>query len=311
MKKHDAIILGGGVSGLLMAQRLKRNFPGIDVCIVDKPNAQIHPFHLHRPIDLPSLSELTPAKFKVNIYNGKVFKTTPTIDDINSYALKTFDRLQITNVNNVEDQVIYPVHKDEFIEAVSKGIKVEHGDIQSVDLKTKRVATMTDMYEYHYLISTIPLNVLLDLAGCEYENVGFASNPFYVGGVAMEATNMYQMVYNTDSEHHLTRATLLNDRLFLESFAPKPSSRDFDWIWNLYGVELPASFKQLTPGRIHPLPNKVRKPLLHWLTEEHDVFTLGRFGAWTFKVTNDVWEDTEFISNLIYAKAQAKNYKGE
>ena len=117
------------------------------------------------------------------------------------------------------------------------------------------------------------------------------------------------MTYNSDPDLLITRTTLLDDVLFVESIAPVGQD-DINYLIKLYGVA-PITMHEIVPGRFKPLPQHVRKPLLHWLTEEYNIFTLGRFGAWTFKVTNDVWEDTEFISRLIYSKQQAFKYKGE
>ena len=305
-----------------MAQRLLRDFPEADIKIIGDGKRSIHPFHLHRPIDLPGLDNITPVKFRVQIWDGKEFKDSPSIQDVNQYALKTFGHLQVTNINNADHQEIYPVGKKEAMKALHKDLDwIEFIDGRAYSIENNElfwnepgdeVGVDLRVLGYDYLISTIPLPDLCNMAGvdCAANGVEFESFPFYTGMVDLGySTNLFQMLYCTH-DGSITRLTLLDDKLFLEAESDVWQTTDLDLIHSLFGHTQGTRLKEIAPGRITPLPSEKRKPLLHWLTEENDIFCLGRFGCWNFKVANDVWEDTEFISKLLHAKAQASRWQG-
>ena len=320
------VILGGGLSGLLMAQRILRDHPEAEIKIIGDGKGTVHPFHLHRPIDLPGLDNLKPAKFRVQIWDGKEFKDSPSIQDVNRYALKTFDHLQVTNINNADHQEIYPVSKDRAMEALHKDLDQDmfiEGNVHTVlkeekmifYTKESSIDSSTDLncdISYDYLISTIPLPDLCNMAGVDFAKNGieFENFPFYTCMVDLGySTNLYQMLYCTH-EGSITRLTLLDDKIFIEAeHNGLQSPYDNMILRDLFKIENAPFLKEITPGRIRPLAPEKRKPLLHWLTEENNIFCLGRFGCWNFKVTNDVWDDTEFISSLLYAKSQASRWQ--
>lgn len=320
------VILGGGLSGLLMAQRLRRDYPSMELKIIDSGLKTVHPFHLHRPIDLQGLSDLKSEKFRVQVWDGTSLKDTPSIKDVNDYSFKTFGHLQITNINNAEHQEIYPIDKETAKTALHKDLDPAmfiDGRVFSI-MREDEDAHRIIFYEtedgqremeYDYLISTIPLPDLLSLSCVDYASKGieFESFPFYTAMIDLGySTNLYQMIYCTH-QGSITRLTLLNDKLFIETEVGHYVEEDIDLIYALYGSnardKLPQ-LKQIKPGRIRKLKPSTRKPLIHWLTEVNNIFCLGRFGCWNFKVTNDVWDDTKFISNLLYSKLQARRYEG-
>lgn len=308
MQTH-VVILGGGISGLLMAERLKQRMPHLHVIIIDEKQNKIHPFHLHKPIEgIPALRGLKPVRMAIGVWDGREHKNHATIRDVNAYGRKVFGFNHVTNINNFPDPTIYPVHKDNLERLLGIGPIIHHS--RAVTIKDHGVKTLDGtIIEYRYLISTIPLPNLLKMANVETA-IEFKNYPFYTAVVDIPETGLCQMIYNT-SPGNITRTTLLGDRLFIESVDDDYSSLDLDFIQGIYALadRLP-DLKQITPGRINNVPQEQRKPLLHWLTAEHDIMVLGRYGAWTFKVTNDVWEDTQFIVDIIYNKEQVNKYKG-
>lgn len=305
-----------------MAQRLLRDHPEAEIKIIGDGKGTVHPFHLHRPIDLPGLDNLKPAKFRVQVWDGKEFKDSPSVQDVNRYALKTFDHLQVTNINNADHQEIYPVSKDRAMAALHKDLDPDmfiEGKVFAVNRREKFIFYRDGDVEenplpYDYLISTIPLPDLCNMAGVDFAKNGieFENFPFHTGVVDLGyPTNLYQMLY-CPSDITLSRITLLDDKIFLEGDEEWLTTIDLDLLadyFNIVDIKKVKPLKKITPGRIRPLVPEKRKPLLHWLTEENDIFCLGRFGCWNFKVTNDVWDDTAFISSLLYAKSQAGKWQ--
>jgi hypothetical protein len=54
-------------------------------------------------------------------------------------------------------------------------------------------------------------------------------------------------------------------------------------------------------GKIIPLPDAVRKRVLHRLTQEHGIFSLGRFATWRNVLLDDVVQDIAVLRKLMKA----------
>ncbi len=307
----DVVILGGGVSGTMMAKRLELTFPQLHTVVIDRKDVSIHPFHIHRPIDLPGLNKLKPAILKTNVWDGVSFKGKPTLRDVNQYSLKLFGFLQVSNLNNMEDQTIYPVTKSDLLHLLSSKATQMEGVVTGVNLQEKKILCDSGVaVPYRYLVNTLPLPTFLKMANLT-PRFAIESHPFWTMAIDLLGTGMYQMIYNCDSECAITRTTLLGDTLFVEAMDSCLREKDLEYLVDLYHLspERIGFLKEIRPGRLKLLSQEDRKPLLHYLTERWDVFCLGRFGAWTYKIANSVWDDTAFLCDLMYAKEQAVKYQ--
>jgi hypothetical protein len=330
----DILIVGAGISGLMMAKRLSFEFPQKNVLIVDRmlsPSDKIlidsidHPFHLHRIIkEIPLLANLSPENMRVNVFDGISFKEQPSLKDINKYSKKIFSCIQVSNITNVCNQTIYPIAMNKLYESLAfpKSYEFISGIIDRISplsslafIKSKTEFTLATIINYKYLINTIPLNIFLEICG-ERSSLSFVNHPIVISSVVMENdTNLYQMCYCCDPDMSISRTTLLNKILFIErvseAYEQDYTEKDKKFLLETYGIKYESCLwkgKQIQPGRIIPLPREQRKPLFYYFTEKHNIFFLGRYGAWAYKVANDVWDDTKFICKLINAKEQSKKY---
>jgi len=312
------VILGRGISGLMAAARMTMQIPDLNITIIDRSKELTeHVFHLHRPIEeFPSLSShsgITMKKFVSSVFDGEMIKGQPTIEDINKYSYKVFGHLKISNGGNSSDFSIFPADKHKVAQALSIAkYKFELGTVSNIHLANKIIYLNGGVHaiEYDYLISTIALPILLKLSDIK-TNIQFESFPFYGATISLSKTGCYQQLISSSYDDYVTRITLMDDSLFIESKDNKLSQNDSDLIYKAFGITVnEAKFYIINPGRITPLSSDIRKPLLHWLTEKHDIMTLGRYGAWTYKVANDVWDDTKFLTNIIYAKYQSNKFEG-
>lgn len=302
--KTDILILGGGISGQLMAQRLSFDHPTLTFTIVDRGENTIHPFHLHRPIpEISSLANLKSAVLHVNIWDGKELKTEPSLMDINQYSIKIVGHIQINNLYSHGSIEIYPVvKKDLYFYDCFKD------EIIEVDINGKIVYSKTAYCQYRYLINTISLPIFLQLAKVKHD-INFTNYPIYVCKELIGKTNMYQMIYNTDKKSNITRVTLLDNELYIEAKRGDYKTNDLDFLSMIYGINNVSALNKISPGKIKPISNEQRKSFFYWLTQKYDIFCLGRYGAWTAKVANDVWDDSKQISNWIFEKEQINKFE--
>lgn len=321
MKQFDIVITGGGISGWLMYQRIKQCFgDNLSIIILDKSDElPVHPFHLHRLIpEIKPLSNIKDELLRVEIWDGKESKETPSCFDVNAYSRKIFNHLNVSNINNAKNQIIYPITIEKLKSVIVNSSVFQKSEIVNVDIKNNsinvKIGNFKEAIQYKYCINTISLPIFLNLCGLQ-TNIPFFHYPFWCSVHTMDNhTNLYQMIYNSGMESTITRTTLLNNKLFIEYCKNERAVHEYDYLKELYGIEIPLNTarRQLVPGRIVPLSNEQRKPLFYWLTQTHNVMCLGRYGAWTFKISNDVWDDTEFLCKLIYDKEQSCKYqKGE
>jgi hypothetical protein len=307
----------------MAARRVCLEFPELSVAVIDREVAPRpkHLFHIHRYInDIPGLDEATCGpmhKFVVSVWDGKQFKLHVTIQDVNQYGLKIFGtgQLKISNIQNISSHPVLPIRLQELEGRVCSGIAFSRIASKVVAINKEDHELQTSDYDvigYDYLISTIPLPMLLSLCQVKH-NLSFRNYPIWAGAVSLGYnSSCYQVLMNTDHCGASTRMSLMDDTLFIEANDDELNDHDSALIEQAFGLTVyPESVNlgEIKPGRIDPLPRSVRKPLLHWLTEKHDIFTLGRYGAWVYKVANDVWEDTTFLAKLIYAKHQSKIYE--
>lgn len=304
----DILILGGGVSGNLMTQRLKLSHSSPSYLVIDKGEKSVHPFHLHKPIsEISALSELKSEWLETNVYDGYKLKPKSNLLDCNNYSSKIYGELQVTNLLMQDSIKIYPVKK-EIIENLS--LDVHNDIIYEIDIKSYMAKGQKEIYYYKYLINTVSLPMFLKICNIKHK-FDFKIYPYMVAKVKMNKTNMYQMIYNSHSNYKIRRTTLLDDELYIESNSNVLNDCDKSFLKMMYFID-PAvriDFQHLSPGKFRYLDNKKRKALFYYLTAKYDIFCLGRYGAWTHKVTNDVWDDTKQISDWIYAKEQVDQYE--
>jgi uncharacterized ParB-like nuclease family protein len=299
------VILGGGISGLMMSKRLQDNAH----LVIDKGNQIDHSFHLHRPIPELHINP-HPAKFSLGVYDGE-FHSAPTPFHINKYALKIYGKLQPSNILNFHKQsqdMIYPMNKCELANALRPNNKnTLQANITAVDPKAKVVKVEKDGLEteirYDYLVNTLPLPVLLKLLNIvPKEQLSFS--PFAVNKISAPSTKLYQMTYCTHAGG-ISRITLIDDALYLDTVKEFTTEDDI-LLHKLYGVTTDDIQSSSQVFRFDPIDKRTRKELIFFLTQEYDIMLLGRYGSWSFKIANDVWDDTKLLNTIIEHKDMCK-----
>lgn len=301
MANYDIIIIGGGLSGNMMAKRAMSLLPNASIAIIDKGDCIDHSFHLHRPIEELNLPWVK-HNFFLGIWDGAM-RSNITPKDVNDYAYKVYGKLQpsnICNFNHQQGSEIYPVTKKALLEALSNTATTICDEVIGINPRNKGIALKgkDHFIKYKYLINTISLPIFLKLCGIK-TTLPFVNHRFNVHTLSLGySSGLYQMIYDTCDLDSTTRATLIDDTVYVESLREYTGN---DWLMlkDAFGIMPEGEPIKISPGRFDPLPREDRKNLYYHLTNQYNILLLGRYGSWTFKVANDVWDDTKLLCEII------------
>lgn len=301
MANYDVIIVGDGLSGNMMAKRAMTLLPNASIAIIDKGDCVDHSFHLHRPIEELNLPWVK-HNFFLGVWDGAMHSNI-TPKDVNDYAYKVYGKLQpsnICNFNHQQGSEIYPVTKGALMNALNNSADTWKAEVTHIDVNSKTVYTDNEegAFRYKYLINTISLPVFLKL--CDIKTtLPFTAHKFNVHALPVgHSTGMYQMIYNTSPYGSVTRATLIDDAIYVESLR-EYTGVDRVMLSDVFGILPEGEPVTISPGRFDPLPREDRKNLYYHLTNQYNILLLGRYGSWTFKVANSVWDDTKLLCEII------------
>lgn len=184
------------------------------------------------------------------------------------------------------------------LDPVERFIAPEDFHSQLLDLCAGRVAydqPLTKATFQHLpprFISTIPLNTLCSILDIEPPPLSRA--PIHVTRFDVADCDAFQTLYHPGTETPIYRSTLTAGLLIVEAVAPPPQG-DLQRV--LFGFGLSAAQLQFRDageqryGKITPLPDATRKALLHRITQEFGIFSLGRFATWRNILLDDVYDD--------------------
>jgi len=173
------------------------------------------------------------------------------------------------------------------------GDRVRWGTEISRPMLNELLATST-------VVSTMPLPVLLKLLDKDV-SLKFDYQPITVHRFHVLNCDVHQTVYFPHPENGVYRATLTGDLLTIESSGGHERFHEVLESMGLRGDDLKVHetpHKQ-SYGKIAPIPNGDRKALLHRLTQEFGIYSLGRFATWRNILLDDVYDDIAAIRRMV------------
>ncbi len=152
------------------------------------------------------------------------------------------------------------------------------------------------------LVSTLPLPILLKILG-QPEPMKFGYWPITIERYRVANCDVFQTIYFPDPAIGIYRATLTGELLTIEGVGQIPDE-ETQSVFSAFGMtscsyEHVLSNHKQSFGKIAPVPEGARKALLHRLTQEFGIYTLGRFATWRNILLDDVYEDVAAIRKMI------------
>lgn len=159
------------------------------------------------------------------------------------------------------------------------------------------------------IINTAPMNIVRDQLHLTRRSPQFQYEPIVVERYRVEDCDVHQTIYFPDPCTPLYRASITGDLMICEyTNAPDPH-----WVpaeafgISRRGVE-PLDAARQSYGKIAPIEEGWRRSFIRALTEQHNIYSLGRFATWRNILLDDVLKDITVIKKLIasdsYARAQ-------
>lgn len=339
------VIIGSGLAGSIAYEALRAYKPQIiEARSKPKGDLNIHPAVMR--LRNPAVADAIGAKAekitvsKAIFYKGEIHNRS-TIRFNNLYSRKVYDcigRRSLNRLGDVERYIIngYPQpentlwdHKvssidDGYINCLYRSSPGYHKRIQipyDICISTLSMEVLCNGYNRNSLESANNLNLMNRLAvvGCpaEFGKIEFKSTPIYVLRKKLEITsNIHQTLYFPDPETNIYRITIQNQDVIIEATS---KCEEADGLTSdAFGIgindfesnpgRLPA-WKKIEIGKIVPLEEDDRLRYIMWLTDEHNIFSFGRFATWRPLRTDHLLKDIAKIKRVISASDIGAKYK--
>lgn len=227
-----------------------------------------------------------------------------TLEDMNRYSLiVTGGHLYQRSVFNLASAERWCAPRD-FVEQMARKLDINL-DMPFVGRKEPFIDPST------YIISTMPMPIMMEMHG--YPKPEFKSLPVWTvrttfGGIT---SHVCQTLYQA-SGNSWYRATIHGQELTLE-FMFDPSQLMSPRLWadsvmGKFGMNDAAigtyafgevRLHKIEIGKILPISDSVRKRFMLWLTEKHNIYSLGRFATWRNILLDDIVKDVKQIEAMI------------
>lgn len=295
-------IIGAGLSGLLAGAL----FP--TATIVERSTRESYQTHdalLRFRTESVGIAVGIPFQ-KVRVYkalwSGMCFNS-PTPMLANAYSQKVTGRIlprSVWDLAPVDRYIAPPDFQQRLLDICAS--RIEWG--QEIEWSSSENRTGV-------LLSTIPLPKMLDMVGWPggrrdqwpaFEYRGITSAQFVIPDC-----DAYQTIYYPDPDTSIYRASLTGNILIIEAMGEGNALPDseLDEVFVSFGIDrrTPAmiSSTSRTFGKIAPIPDVLRKYLIHYLTLHHNIYSAGRYAVWKNILMDDLLEDLGVIRRLITA----------
>lgn len=218
----------------------------------------------------------------------------PSVDLANAYSMKVIGKLADRSIWSLEpaDRFVAP---ENFVEQLAERCA---GRIEwncNVDEPVMLSAQAP-------LISTAPMTALLHLnSSPTVPHFKFAQ--IAVRRFRVPDADVFQTIYFPSPETTLYRATITGSLLVAE-YINKADDYDFfpAFFLSKSGVE-PIDSSSQRFGKIAPIDNAWRKNFIFQLSQQHNIFSLGRFATWRNILLDDVLKDCYVIKRLLQSSS--------
>lgn len=292
------IIFGAGMAGLLAAHKLRRFAPRVREAQSSLPHN--HDALLRFRSDAVSRATGIPFK-EVEVVKciqlGNRTFSHPDIRCNNLYSRKVANVYMARSISDLRPAKRW-IAPDNFVEQLAAGVK----DIQ-FNSKLTQVACLKDAEGP--FISTIPMPAMMKLVNWTNRPAFNYHRIFSITARLSSSVDLFQTIYYPDPEVPYYRASVTGANLIIE-LVDKPIDdahmlRIVAQVMDNFGF-LPGDLfaetvrlRDQTYGKITPIDESERQMFIMALTDQYQIYSLGRFATWRQILLDDVVADIDRI----------------
>lgn len=298
-------IIGAGMAGLLAANILRRQGPVVYEAQSELPDN--HGALLRFRSD--AVTRATGIPFRkvmvtkaVSVGRGQV-KPYATLRDHNEYSYKVTGQVMARSILNLDPAERY-IAPDTFIEDLAR----------PVNILLNRPMLLSDFGTDHEpIISTIPMPGLMSMVGWgdkpdfKFREVWSASTDL------PENIDVFQTIYFPDpTGERFYRASLTGNKLVMEycfdirAYDDKMMQEDVWTVLGCFGLaefvnahDLTVTRKHHKYGKLMPIDDSLRRAFILAMTDQHGIYSVGRFATWRQILLDDVVQDVHVVERFI------------
>lgn len=291
------LIVGAGLAGLVAGHI----FPAARIVEREPEPRQLHKALLRFRSDAVALITGVPFR-RVRVHkaiwcDGAFRAPDPRM--ANMYSRKVLGLAVARSIWNVEPADRFVAPEDFYARLVANlGARITWG----VDIADAPVPTSSDPP----LISTMPMNAAVRLwLGDPQTEFHYA--PIHVRRVRLPpGTDIHQTVYLPDAAESSTyRVSVTGATMIIESMNAA-DALDTERTLEILGLDdgeetYAETSREQRYGKIAPIEDQLRKEIIHRLSVQHNIYSLGRFATWRNILLDDVVGDARVIKAMIEA----------
>jgi len=199
------------------------------------------------------------------------------------------------------------------------GLQAELADICGARVQWERAVNYQMLRQIRIdglkVVSTIPLPFLIDTLGVSIKDIKFEREPIVVSRYSIPNCDVYQTVYFPTMEFGVYRASITGSLLTIEHVdtgfsdlgkgMPDSESAVLSEVCAAFGLQNVLHVKRIEAdhaqafGKITPIADQPRKNILHMLTQQFGIYSLGRFATWRNILLDDVLDDITAIRRMM------------
>jgi hypothetical protein len=294
-------IYGAGMAGLLASTMLRRLRPSVHEAQAELPDN--HGALLRFRTDAVERETGQPFK-RVRVQKAVMsagrLRASASLADANRYSQKVTGSVMGRSVMDLAPCERY-IAPDTFLNTMARDIILRVSSPLTLEVLRDLKVAGSEVAA----ISTIPMPVLMKIVG--WDNPGFEWRPIWsvTATVTSPTVDLYQTVYYPEPDTAWYRASFTGARLILE-YAKDPGD---DWADDLTRVlrDLGLDHAAITAehpkrqeyGKLLPLPDAVRQEFILAMTDEYNLYSVGRFATWRQILLDDVVKDVRLVERWI------------
>lgn len=305
-------IYGAGHAGLLAATMLRRLRPEVHEMAPSLPDN--HGALLRFRSD--AVARETGQTFKrvrvlKAVMSDRMLLDRSSIRDANQYSLKVTGSIAPRSVLDLEpcDRYIAP---DDFVSVMARDVNIQYGSPLTEQI------TEPFAYGRDPIISTIPMPALMKLVGWpEMPDFTFRTVWSLSLRITDPSIDVYQTIYYPELRDSHYRASITGNQLIIEfAGAEEPSTDELKDVMlsSLEDFGIPVgesliqpssySWKQQLYGKLLPIPERDRKEFILAMTDQYNIYSVGRFATWRQILLDDVVRDVRLVEQMITERSR-------